>query len=120
MKCLLSSERKAAGISCCDTQSAAGSSAAEVVRRDRDYVLNKWDLPEDPEEEDEALDAEEIMSLDQFLRYYKRHTFTVTGMAFQDLSNLDGERLKRCRVQVLSPDDRLIPFCGYNSIYRKD
>ena len=120
VKCLLSSERKAAGISCCDTQGAAGSNAAEVVRRDRDYVLNKWDLPEDPEEEDEAMDADEIMSLDQFLRYYKRHTFTVTGMAFQDLSNLDGERLKRCRVQVLSPDDRLIPFCGYNSIYRKD
>ena len=36
-----------------------------------------------------------------------------------DLSNLDAERLKRCRVVQLTDDDRLIPFCAYNSIYRK-
>lgn len=58
------------------------------------------------------------MDLDEFLNYYKRNTFTVTGMAFQDATNLDAERLKRCRVQVLTEDDRLVPFCGYNSIYR--
>ena len=45
--------------------------------------------------------------------------FTVSGMAFMDLSNLDAERLKRCRVVQLTDDDRLIPFCAYSSIYRK-
>jgi len=44
--------------------------------------------------------------------------FTVSAMAFQDASNLDAERLRRCRVQQLTEDDRLIPFCAYNSIYR--
>lgn len=113
----------------------------EVIKKDRDYVLNKWDLPEETDEEENCCESaetepccceeaqaeeescccgsEEAMDLDEFLKYYKQNTFTVTGMAFQDSTNLDAERLKRCRVQVLSPDNRLIPFCGYNSIYRQ-
>ena len=60
----------------------------------------------------------EVMDIDEFLRYYRQNTFTVTGMAFQDITNLDAERVKRCRVQQLSADNRLIPFCAYNTIYR--
>lgn len=130
IKCLVTQKQKEEGVSCCDTTQkdscCCGSEPdpTEVIRKDRDYVVNKWDLPEAKEEScccccDEAENEEpEIMDLDQFLNYYKQNTFTVTGMAFQDSSNLDAERLKRCRVQVLSDDNRLIPFCGYNSIYR--
>ncbi len=150
VKCMVSSRQKEEGISCCDTVEAGcccGSDSSsqpdplEIIKKDRDYVLVKWDLPEEEaccccsEEENEARccsgetdccsapqesGQEEIMDLDEFLNYYKQNTFTVTGMAFQDSSNLDAERLKRCRVQVLSPDDRLVPFCGYNSIYRQE
>ena len=63
--------------------------------------------------------AAEPVDLDEFITYYKSNMFTVSGMAFMDLSNLDAERLKRCRVVQLTDDDRLIPFCAYNSIYRK-
>lgn len=152
IKCMVSSQQKEEGISCCDT---VGSSCCcgepdplEIIKKDRDYVLVKWDLPEEPEEnccresaaerescccdgqladgknescccqQPKGPEQEDIMDLDEFLNYYKQNTFTVTGMAFQDSANLDAERLKRCRVQVLSPDDRLVPFCGYNSIYR--
>ena len=140
IKCMVTQKQKAEGVSCCDTQQdscCCGQEPTDVIRKDRDYVINKWDLPE-PEEADcgccgcgtepkTAAQSEtcccqgsepEIMDLDQFLTYYKQNTFTVTGMAFQDSSNLDAERLKRCRVQVLSEDNRLVPFCGYNSIYR--
>ena len=44
----------------------------------------------------------------------RKNSFTLTGMAFQDAMTLDAERLRRCRVQVLSKDGRLIPFCAYN------
>lgn len=237
VKCLVSQKSREEGISCCD---AAGAGCCEpdpleIIRKDRDYVLNKWDLPEEPEScccgasapetdsrscccevepaapscccgepepaetqcctenraaentescccassEGEAASAvqtgescccgetsepetesagcceaepaasscccgaedsreescgcepekesescccgaetDEPMDLDEFLTYYKRNTFTVTGMAFQDAVNLDAERLKRCRVQVMTEDNRLVPFCGYNSIYR--
>ena len=144
IKCMVSKAEKEAGISCCDTQQAScccgEADPLEIIKKDRDFVLNKWDLPEEPESggqgcccscgtDDPAAgeaescccgeDGEAIMDLDQFLTYYKQNTFTVTGMAFQDSSNLDAERLKRCRVQVLYQDNRLVPFCGYNSIYRK-
>lgn len=150
IKCIVSAADKEAGISCCDTQNASSCCCQEpdpleVIKKDRDYVLNKWELPEEPDEPEECCcapaekepcccekeesrpeeqscccgESEEVMDLDEFLRYYKQNTFTVTGMAFQDSTNLDAERLKRCRVQVLSADNHLIPFCGYNSIYRQ-
>ena len=169
VKCTLSAKKKEEGVSCCDTEEVGvvqqpggacccGTSeiqdscccgqedsrmdALEIIKKDRDYVLDKWEIAE-PEEigcccdtGENAADSvcccgssgdsspqytssDEIMDMDEFLRYYRRNTFTVTGMAFQDMMNLDSERLKRCRVQVLSDDNRLIPFCAYNSIYRK-
>lgn len=107
---------------CCDMTEA---DKLEVVRKDRDYVLNKWEIA--PAEDDcccccgeDKNDSEfdGIMDMDEFLRYYRQNTFTVTGMAFQDIFNIDAERVKRCRVQQLTGDNRLIPFCAYNTIYR--
>ncbi|MGI6721373.1 MAG: radical SAM protein [Anaerovoracaceae bacterium] len=76
----------------------------------------------DPEPETEEScycgGEEEPMDLDEFIEYYKKNSFTLTGMAFMDGSNLDAERLKRCRVVQLTDDDKLVPFCAYNSIYR--
>ncbi|MEG0156060.1 MAG: radical SAM protein [Anaerovoracaceae bacterium] len=116
IRCLLSDETRNTGASCC------GADPLEVIKKDRDYVLNKWEVAE-PEPcgcccRQEEADQEQGMDFDQFLRYYRQNTFTVTGMAFQDLHNLDAERVKRCRVQQLTEDNKLIPFCAYNSIYR--
>ncbi len=121
-RCTMTKARKESGISCCD---ASMIDKGEVIRKDRDFVLNKWEIAP-PQEAMEANEnpkyksSAEITSLDEFLRYYSRNAFTVTGMAFQDITNLDAERVKRCRVQVLSEDHRLIPFCAYNSIYRSN
>lgn len=60
------------------------------------------------------------MDLDEFLGYMKSRMFTISAMAFQDLMSLDGERLKRCRVHMLAQDDRIIPFCSYNTLYREE
>jgi hypothetical protein len=110
---------------CCNT------SPADIMKKTRDYVLNKWNLPEQ-EKYNACCEAHtgelydktgccgsQTMDFDQFINEMRSNMFTVTGMAFQDMSNLDAQRLKRCRVQVLSPDNRLIPFCAYNSLYRK-
>lgn len=137
-------------VSCCDTAVSCcdmtPEQQLEIIKKDRDYVLDKWDIavPETGEasaagevsEYDSAPEAggccscsgdafaskykssDEITDLDEFLTYYRRNTFTVTGMAFQDITNLDAERLKRCRVVQLTDDYRLIPFCAYNTIYR--
>ncbi len=41
-------------------------------------------------------------------------TMFVGGMHFQDLYNYDIERLKRCNIHYVTPDQRIIPFCAYN------
>ena len=41
-------------------------------------------------------------------------SFSVSAMAFQDIWNIDLNRVKDCCIHVVSPDGRLIPFCLYN------
>lgn len=146
LKSLMSNEQKDSGMDCCGELDPE-----EIVRRDRDFVLNKWEVTDAPvggcctppdvevsdccappqtEVSDCCCDAtgsdesccggedDEILSFDEALAYLRNNMFTITGMAFMDSSNLDAERLKRCRVQVFTEDERLIPFCAYNSIYR--
>ena len=54
-----------------------------------------------------------VASLDAFLAEEK-HSFCISGMAFQDAWNLDLERLRECFLHVLSPDMKLVPLCAYN------
>jgi uncharacterized radical SAM superfamily Fe-S cluster-containing enzyme len=39
-------------------------------------------------------------------------------MHFQDLYNIDLERVKKCGVHYAIPDGRMIPFCTYNIFHR--
>lgn len=49
-----------------------------------------------------------------FVRSHQERTFSVSAMAFQDVWNMDLERLRECCIHILAPDGRLIPFCAYN------
>ncbi len=42
-----------------------------------------------------------------------RRGLAISGMAFQDIWNVDTARLKKCCVHVATPNSRLIPFCSY-------
>jgi uncharacterized radical SAM superfamily Fe-S cluster-containing enzyme len=53
-------------------------------------------------------------SLDAFLENHRSNTFAVSAMAFQDVWNLDLERVQECCIHVAAPDGRMIPFCLYN------
>ncbi|MBI9092238.1 MAG: hypothetical protein JEZ12_23745 [Desulfobacterium sp.] len=70
--------------------------------------------------------AGQPVDLDMFLSRLKTHMFSISCMVFQDVWNLDLERVRDCCIHVLSPDGGLIPFCMYNltdargrSLYRK-
>jgi uncharacterized radical SAM superfamily Fe-S cluster-containing enzyme len=111
---LITDEQKETGASCC----SAESDPLEIIRKDRDYVLNKWTVSPDGDSCCGDAEMAEEQSLDTALSWLKGHIFTISAMAFMDGSNLDAERLKRCRVQYFTDDGRLIPFCAYNSVYR--
>jgi len=41
-------------------------------------------------------------------------------MHFQDLYNIDLNRVQRCGIHYATPDGRMIPFCSYNTLHRED
>ncbi|AFM00928.1 putative Fe-S oxidoreductase [Desulfitobacterium dehalogenans ATCC 51507] len=95
--------------------------AEDLVRKTRAFVARQWG---GTGETDCACRDEN--SWDFQLKRIKEAGFAVTGMAFQDAWNLDLERLQNCCIHVLSPEERMIPFCAYNltnrqgkSLYRK-
>jgi uncharacterized radical SAM superfamily Fe-S cluster-containing enzyme len=73
-----------------------------------------------------AADGGDFGEWDALLARLKTHTFSISGMAFQDAWTLDLERLRDCYIIHVSPQGGLIPFCAYNltdrqgrSIYRR-
>jgi uncharacterized radical SAM superfamily Fe-S cluster-containing enzyme len=111
-----------AAASCCGPAPAsnlvqlgsARNDQGEPVRRAQRFVAQNWAFPASsslPSTTPE--DSIDVSSLDAFLQEDK-HSFCVSGMAFQDAWNLDLERLRDCFLHVLSPDLKLVPLCAYN------
>lgn len=99
------SARKTKPASCCEVQPCCPPLIPlEIISKDRNFVLNKWKMADRSSQD----------GFDAFLNQLRANSFTLTGMAFQDAMTLDTERLRRCRVQVLTEDRRLVPFCAYN------
>lgn len=72
------------------------------------YVAQQWSAPAN------GNCCCDTNSLDAFLENHHSNTFAVSAMAFQDVWNLDLERVQECCIHVVAPDDRMIPFCLYN------
>jgi len=107
--CTSSMKSKTYSNYCCDDEPSCSEAPCcpadiEIIKNDRDYVLTKWKMAE----------AGNSDGFDEFLNRMRENSFTLTGMAFQDALTLDTERVRRCRVQSLTNDGRLIPFCLYN------
>jgi len=72
------------------------------------FVTRQWSAPAPPES------VAGMDGLDAFLEEHRVNSFAVSAMAFQDVWNLDLERVQECCVHVAAPDGRMIPFCLYN------
>jgi uncharacterized radical SAM superfamily Fe-S cluster-containing enzyme len=70
-------------------------------------------LPGDPPGRDAGRCDEQGDELARFLDDAGR-ILAISGMVFQDAWSLDWERVDRCCVQVVTPDDGLVPFCLWN------
>ncbi len=49
---------------------------------------------------------------------FHNSTLFLGTMFFQDLYNIDLERVQRCGIHYALPDGRIIPFCSYNTVHR--
>ncbi|MCQ8903125.1 MAG: radical SAM protein [Methanothrix sp.] len=58
-------------------------------------------------------------TFDSLREFHSRNLF-IGAMHFQDLYNLDLERVSRCGIHYATPDGRIIPFCTYNTIHRSE
>lgn len=63
------------------------------------------------------LDLLKTGDMDNLARFHRNALF-IGIMHFQDLYNIDLERVKKCGVHYATPDGRLIPFCTYNIFHR--
>ena len=50
---------------------------------------------------------------------FSKDAMLISCMHFMDPFNFDEDRVKKCVIHYATPDNRIIPFCTYNSIYRE-
>ena len=103
--------RKEGNSCCCSPQVAA-----DGAKKSQFFVARKWSASADNDVADK-IDCGSFMkvdSLDAFLERVEKFSLCVSGMAFQDAWNIDLERLRECFIHVVSPDNRIIPFCAFN------
>jgi hypothetical protein len=71
---------------CCDSSAPAAPASAPAAR--------------EPDQWDAIIEA------------IRAHSFSVSGMAFQDAWTIDLDRLRHCYLHVLAADGRVVPFCS--------
>lgn len=92
--------------------------AEEGAAEARSFVARQWAAPEPTpccsKQKRTASSSPSLGGWDAVLERAPTHTFSVSGMAFQDAWTLDLERLRDCCIHVVAPDGRIVPFCAYN------
>ena len=99
--------------------------AADGAKKARDFVAKHWATShreinaESPSKDLQTESGMNVSSLDAFLARVDAYSLCISGMAFQDVWNLDLERLKECFIHVVDANSRIIPFCAYNLTNRR-
>ncbi len=90
--------------SCCTGETDATQGAVKA----KAYVAKNWSIQDSNKSDEKKSDWDEILDKIQ------NNTFSVSAMAFQDIWNVDLQRVKDCCIHVVHPEGKLVPFCIYN------
>jgi len=90
--------------SCCSSEC---EKAEEGANKAKAFVARNWSYQK------QVPDAK-LSDWDVILNAIQNNAFSLSGMAFQDVWNVNLERIKDCCIHVSQTDGRLIPFCMYN------
>lgn len=81
----------------------------------KSYVLRNWSLKQIDDSNCKCKESNnKISDWDKIIDSIYKKSFSISAMAFQDVWNVDIERVKECCIHVVASDGRLIPFCLYN------
>ena len=95
--------------SCCCGEGKAEEGAVKA----KEYVSRNWSYRQS-EEDNEKINTSGVSEWDKILDSIHNNSFSISAMAFQDVWNVNLERVKDCCIHVVSPECKLIPFCLYN------
>lgn len=105
--------RTQGGKSCC-----CPAPAAEGAKRAQAFVARRWAAAKGAKPAGAANPAADagvnLASLDAFIDRVEKYSLCISGMAFQDVWNVDLDRLRDCFIHVVGPGSRIIPFCAHN------
>jgi hypothetical protein len=62
----------------------------------------------------------DILFSRDYLGKFSYEALLIGCMHFQDGFNFDLERAKRCAIHYALPDGRIVPFCSFNVVHRKE
>ncbi|OPY24529.1 MAG: molybdenum cofactor biosynthesis protein A [Methanomethylovorans sp. PtaU1.Bin073] len=57
---------------------------------------------------------------DEVVKEFHRKAMFLGAMHFQDMFNFDIHRVQQCGIHYATPDGRVISFCTYNTLHRKE
>jgi len=104
--CSASEKAKLKVKSCCSLEKAEVGAV-----KAKEYVSRNWSSRKSNENK---LTTGEISGWDKILDNIRNNSFSISAMAFQDVWNVNLERVKDCCIHVVNPEGKLIPFCLYN------
>lgn len=111
---------------CCSTGEPQEISALQGREKSVNFTARQWSMPTSMPKSLPTLPMVSVAGcgctehtepqddFDRFLARARTHTFSLSAMAFQDVWNLDLERLRGCCIHIVSPQGNLVPFCAYN------
>ena len=89
------------------TQCCGDTEDTDFVAKTNSYTNKRWRLQN-------ARSGPEFSELKKFALRTLTHSFSVSGMGFQDAWNIDTGRLRGCCVFIVDRKCRLIPFCAFH------
>ena len=85
-------------------------SGEDAAAKSQEYVRRHWRHAEPAQRFAQTGDPEGLPTLFERIQ---SHSLCISGMAFQDVWNIDLERLRRCCIHVMTPEEKMVPFCAY-------
>jgi len=99
-------------------KNVTGEKTGTSAERTRNHVKLHWKYPEGISNKQPGQGCKSRLSnsptaLATVLDEIRGNILTISGMAFQDVWNLELSRLKRCCIHVVTSEKRMVPFCAY-------